>query len=378
MPSSRTRNLQQGHRPRQEGHETREGGKPRRGRENQRVRQTPREPKARAREKRRPRPATPGTTTMGPVLAYHQVPPAKEGFKEPTSAQSAGQLDTLHANVLRRKADHRKRDWQCGTSTTRRRVQGVENSNFLQVPPIWNWARSRSPRRRRSERDENDDKEDKRENRRSRSHRRPGSDNQDKAEFNGKLLTLDLYLMKRRFFFLHLYSGPQDPLGSALTRAARRHKMKVTVESFDRDRDGVDLLAEEPYTKILGKARNGQWDGYHAGFPGTSFPKLRWREMKGYPGPCRSRRYYGLPDKTEARQAECDQGTLDTSRSMMMGEVILNSRPEDRIKPAVTVENPPPSDHTHHCSVPLRGRRPYPGGWQGEVCCVGALSSRTL
>ena len=35
----------------------------------------------------------------------------------------------------------------------------------------------------------------------------------------------------------------------------------------------------------------------------------------------------------------------------MMGEVILNSRPEDRIKPAVTVENPPPSDHAHHCSA---------------------------
>lgn len=165
-------------------------------------------------------------------------------------------------------------------------------------------------------------------------------------------MTLDLYLMKRRFFFLHLYSGPQDPLGSALSRAARRHKMKVTVESFDRDRDGVNLLAEEPYSELLDRARRGLWDGFHAGFPCTSFSKLRWREMKGYPGPCRSRRHpYGLPSNTQKLQEECDQGTLHASRSIMMGEVILNSRPKDRIKPAVTVENPPPSDHAHHCSA---------------------------
>ena len=35
----------------------------------------------------------------------------------------------------------------------------------------------------------------------------------------------------------------------------------------------------------------------------------------------------------------------------MMAEVIANSRPDDVIKPAVTVENPPPSDHDQHCSA---------------------------
>jgi hypothetical protein len=35
----------------------------------------------------------------------------------------------------------------------------------------------------------------------------------------------------------------------------------------------------------------------------------------------------------------------------MMSEVILNARPQDRIKPAVTVENPPPSEHDQHCSA---------------------------
>lgn len=128
--------------------------------------------------------------------------------------------------------------------------------------------------------------------------------------------------------------------------------MKVTVESYDKDKDGVDLLAEQPFSELLSKAREGKWDGYHAGFPCTSFSKLRWWECKGYPGPCRSRQHpCGLPGNSKALQEECDQGTLHASRSLMMSEVILNARPQDRIKPAVTVENPPPSEHDQHCSA---------------------------
>ena len=35
----------------------------------------------------------------------------------------------------------------------------------------------------------------------------------------------------------------------------------------------------------------------------------------------------------------------------MLGETILNSRPNDRIKPIVTLENPPPSNHPKHLSA---------------------------
>ena len=92
-------------------------------------------------------------------------------------------------------------------------------------------------------------------------------------------MTLDIYLMKRRFFFLHLYSGPHDPLGTTLERLAKRCKMKVTVESYDRENGGADLLADQPYAKLLQQAREGKWDGYHAGFPCTS-SRLRWRETE--------------------------------------------------------------------------------------------------
>ena len=116
----------------------------------------------------------------------------------------------------------------------------------------------------------------------------------------------------------------------------------------------------------------------------------------------------------------------------MMSEVILNARPQDRIKPAVTVENPPPSEHDQHCSawelpevhhaveqmdwtkvifttchfqrggtgeevvqapdvcrilvrpqgagwdVSVREGRPHPDRWQGEIGRVRALPQLTL
>lgn len=66
-------------------------------------------------------------------------------------------------------------------------------------------------------------------------------------------------------------------------------------------------------------------------------------EREGYPGPYRSRSHpYGLPGNSVSLQAECDQGTLHASRSLMMAEVITEARPNDVIKPSVTVENPPP------------------------------------
>ena len=131
------------------------------------------------------------------------------------------------------------------------------------------WAGSNADRRGRERRDSRSGDKDKAGKERSRSRRRRRQHNEDKAEFNGKLMTLDLYLMKRRFFFLHLYSGPHDPLGTTLERLAKRCKMKVTVESYDRENGGADLLADQPYAKLLQQAREGKWDGYHAGFPCT-------------------------------------------------------------------------------------------------------------
>lgn len=100
--------------------------------------------------------------------------------------------------------------------------------------------------------------------------------------------------MKRRFNFLHMYAGVKDPLGKAIEEEAKRHRMKVSVYSCEKE-NGVDLLKEELYLDFLKKAKEGFWDGMHSGFP-TSFSKLRWRKAEGYPGPVRSKRHpYGLP-----------------------------------------------------------------------------------
>lgn len=110
MRSSRTRNPRRGHHLRHEGQGTPgEERRPNGNKQMPKVRQTPRRSKAtgraKARGKRSHRHATPGTTTMGPVLAYHQVPPAKEGWQGRTYAPSAARWDTLHVNALRRTVD---------------------------------------------------------------------------------------------------------------------------------------------------------------------------------------------------------------------------------------------------------------------------------
>eukprot|EP00435_Cladocopium_sp_Y103_P052216 s2086_g16.t1 len=193
--------------------------------------------------------------------------------------------------------------------------------------------------------------------RRKQKQRRKSRDHEDKddrepkATFNGKRLTLRMYTLKRRFNFLHLYSGKDDPLGSAIRRLAKNNKMKVNVVSCEKD-EGVDLLRERPYGDYLNQAKDRGWDGMHSGFPCTSFSRLRWRKAEGYPGPVRSKKYpYGIPGIPRHRQEEADEGTLHASRTAHLGEAILKSGKEDKIKPFVTVENPPPSDHPEHLSA---------------------------
>ena len=49
---------------------------------------------------------------------------------------------------------------------------------------------------------------------------RGSKDDQLRAKFNGKLITLDVYTMKRRFNFLHMYAGVNDPLGHHQRRSS--------------------------------------------------------------------------------------------------------------------------------------------------------------
>ena len=167
-----------------------------------------------------------------------------------------------------------------------------------------------------------------------------------------KFPSLEDYLEDRVFVFLHHYSGPRDPLCIAVRSAAARHGLEVMVVSVDYEKDGADLLKAEPYETHLGEARRGRIDGFHTGWPCTTYSRLRWRPKEGYPGPVRSRREpYGRKDNTEAQQAEADQGTLHASRAAHMVQAILEGRRGRLVKPAVTMENPPPSDHPDHISA---------------------------
>eukprot|EP00972_Heterocapsa_arctica_P011748 1720701-Heterocapsa_arctica.AAC.1 len=61
--------------------------------------------------------------------------------------------------------------------------------------------------------------------------------------------------------------------------------------SVDKDRDGIDLLAAEPYNSHFVAASRGEVDGAHAGYPCSSFSRLRFRPMPGMLGPVRNRQH---------------------------------------------------------------------------------------
>eukprot|EP00435_Cladocopium_sp_Y103_P075273 s22_g55.t1 len=222
--------------------------------------------------------------------------------------------------------------------------------------PVWLWAGTASGSKREASQGNTDksSSEERPSKKRQQEEKKnvEGKKEQDpKALINGRLMTLRAYMSKRRFNFLHLYAGADDPLGDAIRRQAKNRKMKVTVVSCDIE-SGADLLRKEPYETLLQQAHDSHWDGVHSGFPCTTFSRLRWRKAEGYPRPVRSKQHpYGLPQLSERRRAEADEGTLHVSRTVHLEEAILNSRPEDTFRPVATVENPPPSDHPEHLSA---------------------------
>eukprot|EP00435_Cladocopium_sp_Y103_P024496 s339_g6.t1 len=247
----------------------------------------------------------------------------------------------------------RGRDWR---GAHRRSREFDNESKDHWVVPILTWAGSASGSKREGDQ-QGDEGKSSSEERPSKKRKQEDSKKEDKKEaepkalINGRLMTLRAYMTKRRFHFLHLYAGADDPLGEAIRRQAKNRKMKVTVTSCDIE-SGADLLRKEPYETLLQQAHDSHWDGVHSGFPCTTFSRLRWREAEGYPGPVRSKQHpYGLPGLSERRRAEADEGTLHVSRTVHLEEAILNSRPEDTFRPVATVENPPPSDHPQHLSA---------------------------
>eukprot|EP00435_Cladocopium_sp_Y103_P029157 s2227_g7.t1 len=147
----------------------------------------------------------------------------------------------------------------------------------------------------------------------------------------------------RVFRFLHLFSGPDDRLAIALEAEGKRAGLTVKVESLDNRIDpNLDLRRHETVEALETRINQMEFDGYHAGFPCSSFSRVRWVEAANLPGPVRSRAHpYGLPTNTEKQQQEADAGTLMATKSLHLMEKQILSQRNRRVPQAATVENPP-------------------------------------
>ena len=146
----------------------------------------------------------------------------------------------------------------------------------------------------------------------------------------------------RVFTFLHLFSGPNDRLAAALKEEGAKAGLKVSVDSVDIKMDkSMDLRKGPAVEEIEKRITQGNYDGFHAGFPCGSFSRVRWVESAGMPGPVRSRQFpYGLPSNSPKQQEEADDGTLMATRSLGLMQKQIWSQRSRRVPQAATVENP--------------------------------------
>ena len=86
--------------------------------------------------------------------------------------------------------------------------------------------------------------------------------------------------------------------------------MKVKAISVDKEeQESNDLAWDQPCKEHLQLAREGRVDGYHAGFPCSTFSRLRWRKADNMLGPVRSKEYpYGLPSNSAAQHKGGSRG----------------------------------------------------------------------
>ena len=150
---------------------------------------------------------------------------------------------------------------------------------------------------------------------------------------------------RRLFRFVHWFAGTaRFGVGEAVVAEASKHGLRAEHISLDRDRDGVDLAADEPAESHLAWAREHKVDGAHAGFPCSTFPRLRFREQPGMPSPVRDLEHMrGLPSNTPAQQKEADVGWLLAARSATFMDAVRSSARERSVQAAAILENPLPS-----------------------------------
>jgi site-specific DNA-cytosine methylase len=127
---------------------------------------------------------------------------------------------------------------------------------------------------------------------------------------------------------------------------AKRARLEVYVESLDRKKDAeLNLASPKIFDEVDKSVMDGEWDGFHSGFPCSSFSRVRWRDSPGGPLPVRcSARIYGLPGNTPAQQREADEGTLMATRSAWLHEKQVASCRRREVPEVSTLENPPGSE----------------------------------
>ena len=147
---------------------------------------------------------------------------------------------------------------------------------------------------------------------------------------------------KRVFKFLHVYSGPEDVLATAIKAEAVKERLKCEVTSLDRQLDNrVDMSDAEQHRRLCKEVREGEYDGMHAGFPCGSFSIARWSKNPGPPPVRSTEEIYVLSTNPAERQAEADRGTMMAARSGWLMEAQVEADQERRVPSAATLENPP-------------------------------------
>ena len=95
------------------------------------------------------------------------------------------------------------------------------------------------------------------------------------------------------------------------------------------------------YDEIEKTVTEGDWDGFHSGFPCSSFSRVRWRDS-----PVRSAAHiYGLPG-TPSQQREADEGALMAACSGWLHQKQVESFQRRAVPEASTMENKPDTEHT--------------------------------
>ena len=160
--------------------------------------------------------------------------------------------------------------------------------------------------------------------------------------------TFEDYRKKRPFKFLHMYSGPNDPLGQAIKMEAAKNRLNVVVLSLDNQLDpDLDLADPRGFQIMKEDVNKGEWDFTHAGFPCGSFSMARHNDVPGQPKPVRNKsNIYGLPGNSPQQQAEADKGTRMATQAAEIYESQVNSCIKRKVPPLATLENPPGSEES--------------------------------